>query len=324
MTKEGVTYLALTFPAILTQATHSYVMYTTFDLDIPAPFNIVTQLLGAAAMLAILGAIVTFRPTLAMLILGLSYFTITLIPQTPTPDPLILLVPIFLLLISFNYGRAARTTAGRSPRVLSRGPLHLKILSVSLNGMLPVAAAVVLIGIASLALNIAEVEVSVLPYPLSDILFLYLQTRVGFVLFATLAAGVLLWVIREFLEPAVLYYSLDRAGGRQFVEAEYDQLKRDWEKKFLKRRLGTPMVIRRPNRGFMVGGLILMLLILGVFGPTPDVMPEKSRPLVEGVLGGFSGETLVQAVSDFADDIDSRALWLENLIRYLVSIIWGG
>ncbi|MFQ6135113.1 MAG: hypothetical protein ACE5KU_04800, partial [Nitrososphaerales archaeon] len=114
MTREGVTYLALAFPALLIQATYSYIMYNTFNLGIPEPFNLLTQPLGIAAFLAVLGAIATFRPTLAMLILGLSYFTITLLPQTPTPDPLILLIPLFLLMVSFNYGRAARTAAGRN------------------------------------------------------------------------------------------------------------------------------------------------------------------------------------------------------------------
>ncbi len=324
MTREGATYLALTIPTLLIQATYSFILYNTFNLGIPPPFNLVTQPLGIAALLVVLGAIITFRPTLVMLILGLSYFTITLIPQTPTPDPLILLIPLFLLMVSFNYGRAARTAAGRKPKVSSRGPLHLKILSLSLNGLLPVAAAVVLVTIASFILNIAEAEVSILPYPLSDISFLYLQTRVGFVFFATLAAGILLWVIKEFLEPAILYYSLDKAGARQLIAEEYKDLKENFEKKFLKWRLGTPIEIRIPSRGGIVVGVILMLLLLGLYGPTPDDMLVRSGGLVKIIPGGLDGEVLVQAVSDMADYIDSNVLRLENLIRYLVSLLWGG
>ncbi|MFQ6134465.1 MAG: hypothetical protein ACE5KU_01455, partial [Nitrososphaerales archaeon] len=228
------------------------------------------------------------------------------------------------LMVSFNYGRAARTAAGRNTKVSSRGPLHLKILSISLNGLLPVAAAVVLVTIASLTLNIAKAEVSILPYPLSDISFLYLQTRIGFVFFATLAAGVLLWVIREFLEPAILYYSLDRAGAKQLIAEEYGYLKKNWEKKFLKWRLGTPIEIRRPSRGAIVVGIILTLLLLGLYGPTPSDMLGRSGELVRNIPGGFDGEILVQAVSDSADYIDSNVLRLENLIRYIVSLMWGG
>lgn len=324
MTRNGATYLSLAFPALLLQATYSIIMFNTFNLGIPQPFNILTQLIGVTTLLVVIGAIVTFRSTLAMLILGLSYFAITLLPQMPTHDPLILLIPLFLLMVSFNYGRAAKTAAGRKPRVLSRGPLYLKILSVSLNGLLPVMTAVVLVTIASSILNFARAEVSVLPYPLSDMAFLYLQTRMGFVFLSIMAAGLLLWVIREFLEPAVLYYSLDEAGAKQLISEEYNDLKKNLEKKFLKRRIGLPIKAGRPSRGAIVVGFALMLLLLGLYGPTPSDMVAKSGEVVDMIPGGLDGEALTQAVSDLAGGIESGMLRLENLIRYLISILWGG
>jgi hypothetical protein len=259
-----------------------------------------------------------------MLILGLSYFAVTLVPPIPTADPLILLMPMFLLMFSFNYGRAAKTTLGREPYVSSSGPLHLKILSILVNGLLPVAAAMVLVAIASLTLNITKSEVSILPYPLSNIVSLYLQTRFGFVFFATVAAGLLLWIIKEFLEPVILYYSLNKTGAKKMISDKYNDLKVKLEKKFLKQKIGLPINVKKPSRGVIVVGTALIILLLGFYGPAPENMLERSEELVRAIPAEFNGENLTQTFSELADTVDSNVLRLENLIRYLVSIIWGG
>jgi hypothetical protein len=331
LTKDGTTYLFLTLPAFLIQATYSIALYSATIVDassIPPPFsiipyNLIIRLIGVVALIVSLASIALFRPTLTMLTLGVSYFLITLLPQTPATEPLILLIPLFLLMISFNYGRTAQTVAGRKPIVSSTGPLHLKILSVTLSGVLPVAAAIVLVVTTSMVTGLAQSESAVLPYPLADLVRLYLHTRIGFVLLATAAAGILLWVIREFLEPAVLYYSLDGAGARQMLMEEYNYEKERLEKRFLKRKIGSPIQLKTPAQRWIITAAVLASLLLILFGPTPSMMAQRSGLASNIVPNTLNEETLLKMVSTGTHYIDSKMLQVENLIRYFISLLWG-
>ncbi|MCL4437066.1 MAG: hypothetical protein M1503_06555 [Thaumarchaeota archaeon] len=332
LTREGATYLFLTLPALMVQATYSIAIYSTAPLSvagIPPPFNLIPydliiRLIGAAALIIALVSIAMFRPTLNMLTLGASYFIITLLPHTLTTEPLILLISIFLLMISFNYGRTAQTVAGRKPIISSTGPFHLKILSVSLSWVLPVAAAVALVAATSLVAGLAQSESTVLPYPLADLVRLYLQTRIGFVLLATAAAGVLLWIIREFLEPAILYYSLDSAGARQMLIEEYNYEKQGLEKRFLRRKIGSPIQLKSPSQRWIIACAVLASLLLMLFGPTPSMMAERSGLASSIVPKGLDEEALLKIFSAATHYIDSKMLQVENLIRYFISLLWGG
>ncbi len=332
LTREGATYLFLTLPALMVQVTYSLAIYSTAPLDVSGipppftliPFDLIIRLIGVYALIVALVSTVLFRPTLTMLTLGASYFTITLLPYTPATEPLILLMPIFLLMISFSYGRTAQTVAGRKPIVSSTGPFHLKILSVSLSWVLPVAAAVALVAAASIIAGYAQSESTILPYPLNDLVRLYLQTRVGFVLLATAAAGVLLWVIREFLEPAILYYSLDGAGARQMLMEEYNDEQTRLEKRFLKRKIGSPIQLKAPSKRWIITGAVLASLLLMLFGPTPSMMVEKSGLASNLVPRGLDEAMLLKMVSAGTHYVDSKMLQVENLIRYFISLLWGG
>ena len=332
LTREGATYLFLTLPALMVQATYSLAIYSTAPLNvsgIPPPFtlipyDLIIRLIGVCALIVALVSIVLFRPTLTMLTLGASYFTITLLPYTPATEPLILLMPIFLLMISFSYGRTAQTVAGRKPIVSSTGPFHLKILSVSLSWVLPVAAAVTLVTATSIIAGYAQSESTILPYPLADLVRLYLQTRVGFVLLATAAAGVLLWIIREFLEPAILYYSLDGAGARQMLMEEYNYEQNRLEKRFLKRKIGSPIQLKAPSKRWIITGAVLASLLLMLFGPTPSMMAEKSGLASNILPRGLAEGELLKIFSAATHYIDSKMLQVENLIRYFISLLWGG
>jgi hypothetical protein len=322
-TREGATYLALTVPTLVIQAFYSVTIFGAVGLGIPPPFNIVTQLYGAVTLILSLIAIATFRPTIAMLTLGASYFLITLLPQTTSAEPLLLLVPVFLLMISFNYGRAAETAAGHHPIVSIRGPSYLKALSIFVGGLLPILAAVMLVMMASFTVDVAQAEVGGLPYPLSDLLRLYLQTRIGFVLLATAAAGILLWVIREFFEPVILYYSLEGAAAKQMVNEEFGEIKKVLEKRFLKWRIGSPLEVHRPSIRWIAAGFVLVAVLLVLFGPTPMQMAERGGRAAGLLPVGLDEKALIQMSSDAADYIDSNLLRVENLIRYLISLLWG-
>jgi len=322
--KEGAAYLALNFPALIIQSTYSIAMYNAEKLGASRPLSLAVQLVGLAALISMVVSVVTFRPTSTIFSLGISFFIVALLPRAPTPDPLVFISALILLLLSFNFGRSVRMTAGRTPEVYSRGPIHFRALSLSLNGILPIAASIGLVVLASIILETVKSGVTSLPYPLSDLILLYLDTRIGFVSFILLNAGILLWIIREFLEPAVLYYSLDQGMAGRFATERYEELKRDLERKFLKHRLGIPLKPAKPSRVTLTLGLILLILILVLYGPTPQDIQVKSEGLLERIPLGLDGKTIIQSFSKLIEFVDSKTLSLENLIRYLIRILWGG
>jgi hypothetical protein len=244
--------------------------------------------------------------------------------KIPNPDPTILLIALFSLMISFNFGRAAKTSFGQNPIVSSKGPLHLKILSNSLNGILPVSAVVIMVIISSLILNLAKTEILNLPYPLSELSFLYIQTRIGFVFSAILTAGIILWVIKEVLEPIILHYSLNRNNAKQLISEEFSELKNNLEKRFLKFQLGNIPILKKPSLALLLINISILVIILGLYGPTPDNILSRSQPLEDIIPNGFESEVLINSFSELANNADSMILRLENLIRYLSSLLWGG
>ena len=226
--KEALVYYGLVAPAILTQ--------TIFSVAIASnPAGLIPQIAqyGALAPLAVQAvplvllllsfyAVVAFRPSFLVTLLVASFFVSTSaaaqvslggIPLNLGEAVSIVVLSSFLALIGFSYARGLKLRGGRELRAGSAGPMGFRVLGLLLDFGFPAAASVALVAVVEAAVGAFSAQAAKLPEPLSTLTSLYMQTRIGLVFTTLVVAGAIIWILRQVVEPGILYFTLTRQDG---------------------------------------------------------------------------------------------------------------
>ena len=176
-------------------------------------------------------AVVSFRPSTLVTSLVVSFLIVAsattsasfLGAQLDLADLVILvIVASFLALAGFDYARGAKLLAGRKLDLTSEGPLPHQVIGFGLEVGVPLVAVVALVEVVQTVSGALSHQAAVLPQPLSTLASLYLQSRFGLVVATLFVAGATIWVLRQVIEPALLYFTLNRADARTELLGEIE------------------------------------------------------------------------------------------------------
>ena len=285
-TKGALIYYALVLPAIVAEAVFSTAVASspgglvTQAASIGGFVDVVVPVLPWAILAASLYAVASFRPSVLITLLIVSFFLassigggIALLGATLDLGATVVLViaATFLALAGFNYARGLKLLGGRLPVVESSGPLGYNVLGIALESAVPLAIALALVVLVELVVGDLCVQVARLPQPLSALASLYLQTRIGLVFTTLLVAGAAIWVLRQFIEPVILHFTLSAADAKKELLSEIDPTTRNV------RRIAR----YRPSGG-LAWGIMMVLYCAALISALAVLLPrgQFSRDLL--------------------------------------------
>jgi len=333
-TKAALIYYALVLPALVAEAVFSVAIVSTPGdlLTQAAPGGSAVaagvQLLPWALLAASVYAIFSFRPSLLVTLLIASFFVAASVAngiaflgvQLELGDTVILVVAAtFLALAGFNYARGIKLLSGRRPDVTSSGPLGYNALGLALESVFPLAAALALVVLVETVVGDLGAQAARLPAPLSALASLYLQSRIGIVFTTLFVAGAAIWVMRQFIEPVILHFTLNAADAKKELLAEIEPTTK-----------GVRKVARyRPSRG-LGWGLLTVAYCVGLVAALVIFLPrgEFSRDLLAAVDLHAPSRTLAEAF--LQDDIQNALVRInilyaqsQDYIREIIQLLWG-
>jgi hypothetical protein len=236
-TKGALIYYALVLPAIVAEAVFSTAVASspgglvTQASSIGGFVDVLVPVLPWLILAVSLYAVASFRPSLLVTLLIVSFFLasslangITILGATLDLGATVVLViaATFLALAGFNYARGLKLLGGRLPNVESSGPLGYNVLGIALESAVPLAVALALVVLVETVVGGLGGQAARLPQPLSALASLYLQTRIGLVFTTLLVAGAAVWVLRQFIEPVILHFTLSAADARKELLSEIE------------------------------------------------------------------------------------------------------
>jgi len=332
--RDAAVFYALVLPAVVAGLVFSVAIAST-------PGDLVSQTASYGAAVGVLAsllplfvlavsayAVFSFRPSLLVALLIATFFVgvsvangISLLGVQLDLGATVVLViaATFLALAGFNYARGLKLLAGGRPDITASGPLGYNAFGVALESAFPLAVALGLVVLVEAVVKGFQAQASLLPQPLSSLASLYLQTRIGIVFTTLFVAGAAIWVMREFLEPVILHFTLSPSDARKELLSEIEPTTKSVRK------------IRRyrPSRG--VGwGVLTIAYCWGIAATLAFFLPrgEFYRDLL-GVLtlkppipspAEALLDSAVQSAVVKADILFARS---QDYIRDIIQILWG-
>jgi hypothetical protein len=232
---------------------------------------------------------------------------------------ILVVLATFLALAGFNYGRGLNLLGGKILDATSSGPLGYNVLGIALESLLPLAAAMALVVLVQAIVRALEVQALRLPSPLSELASLYLQTRIGDVFTTLFVAGATIWVMRQFLEPMILHFTLNVADARKELLGE-----------ILPTRRSVRKIARyRPSAG-VSWGILAITYCMGIIIALAAIVPhgEFARDLLSIVAlrspSPMEAELIVQyAAHNFVVVINLLFARSQADIRQIITLLWG-
>jgi hypothetical protein len=333
-TKEALIYYSLVLPALVAQAVFSIAIVSTPGdlLTQAAPGGSAVaagvQLLPWALLAASVYAIFSFRPSLLATLLIASFLVAASVAngiaflgvQLDLEDTVLLVVAAtFLALAGFNYARGVKLLAGRHPDVTSSGPFGYNALGIALESAFPLAAALALVVLVETVVGDLGAQAARLPAPLSELSSLYLQSRIGIVFTTLFVAGAAIWVMRQFLEPVILHFTLNPADAKKELLAEIEPTTKSVRK----------VARYRPSRG-LAWGLLTVAYCAGLIAALAIFLPrgEFSRDLIATVDLHAPSPTLAEAllqteIQNALVRINILYAQSQDYIREIIQLLWG-
>lgn len=332
--KTAVVYLALMLPAVVLELVFSLAVASSpgdlLSLSSPLGPTIASaaQVFPLLLLLASLFAILSFRPSILVTLLVATFFVavsvvngLSILGAQPDLGELVILVilAVFLVLAGFNYARGLKLLSGRQPMVTSSGPLGYNVFSLALETAVPVAAALALVLFVQLVVGTLGVQSARLPAPLSTLTSLYLQSRIGLVFTTLLVAGAAIWVMRQFVEPLVLHFTLTRADARNELLSEIQPTTKS-----------VSRVARYRPSGGLAWGFLTIAYCLGIFAALAIFLPrgQLSHDLISIFNLHASSPTptellLQNAFQDAIVRADILFAQSQDYIREGIRLLWG-
>ena len=334
LSRQAITYYALSLPAVALQVFFSLSITANPQAITPqvassgSEIAQVVQLLPWALLAVSIFAVVEFRPSALVALLTASFFVAAtaLGESGPFGDTFALtgtvslvIAASFAALIGFNYARATKVLGGKEANIESHGPIGYQILSTSLEVVLPFIAALALAVIVSGIVATIKVQTQLLPEPLSTLSSLYLKARLGLVLVSVLVAGAMIWVMRQILEPIILYFTITYHDAVTLALDEVEDIA-----KRVRKQLDT-----RPSSGTAWLGISVIAAVSIVLLSLQSVGPERFSNEVLSILGLHSGTnppaagSLEANAENIVRRADVYALQGQDVVRTIIRILWG-
>lgn len=332
--REAMVYYALVLPAIVAELVFSIAIAST-------PGDLVTQtapygaavaaavrFLPVALLAASAYSVFSFRPSLLVTLLIASFFVAVSVAngisflgaQLNLGATVVLVVAAaFLALAGFNYARGLKLLAGRRPEVASSGPLAYNAFGVALELGFPLAVALALVVVVEAVVRDFQAQAVLLPQPLSSLASLYLQTRIGLVFTTLFVAGAAIWVMRQFVEPVILHFTLSASDARKELLAEIEPTTKTVRK----------AMRYRPSRGLGWGLLAVAYCVgiafaLALFLPREEFYRDLFAALTLKPPSPSPAETLLQtSIQNAVVKADILFAQSQDFIRDMIRLLWG-
>jgi hypothetical protein len=332
LTRDAVVYYLLVLPAFALSIAFSLAIATAGLVTSAAgPGGLLTTLGDALPFVVFVGgafSIFSFRPSLLVVALVGTFFIGVSVSNgiqllgisLNLPDTVVaVLAATFLALAGFNYSRGLELLAGRRPYVVSTGPPVYNLLGVALESAVPLGAALGLVLVVGAVVGAFGAQAADLPQPLSSLAQIYLQTRIGLVFTTLFVAGAAIWILRQFVEPVILHFTLTRSDARKELLAEIEPTLKSVRK-----------VSRyRPTRGIpwavltiAYSGAIAFAMV--AFSPGGQIARDLVSALTLKPPSPTPTETLLQ--SAFQNGIvkaDILFAQSQDYVRQLIKLLWG-
>ena len=334
--KGALTYYALSLPAIVaTVAFSSAISSNPSDLLAQAAPSgsavaAAIQLLPLALVVGSLFALFTLRPSLLVTLFIASFFVaasvangIAFLGSSSTSGTR----------SSWWWPRPSSPWPGSAtpgPQALGRAasqchlfrPAAYNALGIALDSAVPLAAALVLVVLVETVVGDLGVQAADLPPPLATLATLaglYLQSRVGLVFTTLFVAGAAIWVMRQFLEPVILHFTLNSAdaemGAARGDRADDEDGVEDLALPAVGRaRLGLP-------HGAYCAGLVAALAI---FLPQGQFSHDLLAAFNLQAPSPTPVEVLLQStIQNAIVRIDILYAQSQDYIRSMIRLLWG-
>lgn len=333
-TRTALAYYLLSFPAIALQVLFSLSVTANPQAIVPQVSSLgpsltsVVELVPWVLLAVSLLAVVRFKPSILVILLSASFLVAASATQgtgffsstlTLEETVAIVIAASFMALIGFNYSRATKILSGRKATTLSHGPLGYQLLSSGVELALPFGAAIGLVALVSFVVAGLTVQAKLLPEPVSTLSSLYLATHLGFVFVSILVAGAFIWVMRQFIEPILLYYTINRRDG---VLMALDEVKD------LTKRVGKE-ASRKPSAGRWWFGAAVALAVGVMTGAVLVVGSGAMANSFLSVLGLHPVSTLPgesswdSGAGATLRNLNALVLQGQDAVRTLIRLLWG-
>ncbi len=334
LTRSALTYYILALPALVAEVIFAFSVQSSAGTLMPQ----LASLGGAVSATVLLlpwlflflsfYAVASFRPSTLVAMLVFSFLFVATTTTSATilgarldlaGMVLLVIAASFLTLAGFNYARGAELLAGRRLKVASAGPRPYQALGLALEVGTPLVAVLALVLLVQALVGALGVQASHLPQPLSTLASLYLQSRFGIVFATLFVAGATIWVIRQVLEPALLYYTLTPADAKKELLSEIQPTTRSVLK----------VARYRPSRGLAWGALAVVYCLalvgaLAYFLPQGQVARDLLAALRLQPPSPSSAETLFQdSVNGGLVRLDIAYAQSQDYLRAIIRLLWG-
>lgn len=331
-TRGALIYYALILPALVGVGIFSTAAASTSGALVASSMGDIVAaavtVLPFALLIVSIYAVITFRPSLLVTFLVISFFIaasvtngISLLGAQLDLGAMVVLVVVatFLALAGFNYSRGLKLLDGRRANVASSGPLGFNALGVAVDSFVPPAMALILVIVVEAVVGNLGTQATQLPAPLSTLASLYLQTRIGLVFTTLLVAGAVIWILRQFVEPVILHFTLTAADAKKELLSEIEPTTKSVRK-----------IIRyRPSKG-LSWGVLMTAYSLAIIAALAYYLPSSqfSRDLLTALnLESPSPspvELLVQnGMQNALVRINISFAQLQDYIREGITLLWG-
>jgi hypothetical protein len=333
-TRQALIYYLLSIPAIVLELVFSLAIASNPQEVLPqvaaygSTLSLFVQIVPWAVLLLSAYAIVSFRPSTLIVLLTVSFFisaTVTTgmnffgytiaLPQAVS----LVIISTFTALVGFSYSRGAKILKGRELRTESGGPVGYQVLSIGVEVVLPLLAALGLVLFVGAVVAAIKAQAALLPQPLSTLSSLYLQSQAGLVFTTILIAGATIWVLRQMVEPIIVYYTINAGDGVKILLSDIDDItKKVWQ--------GSKVSFRGSA----------LWLFLGVFSIAAALVYLEgslgTQAIYNGLLAILGQQkpattpfelAFQQSVKDTMIRTDELVLRAEDFIRTIIQLLWG-
>lgn len=256
-----VGYVLLSLPAILLEVAFSVSIATSPGVSgIAGRLGPIGQVVGLALTLvpwlfvfASAAAVLFFRSSLVLTLLVGSYFVLSVVvgpgaaagPLTLTPEvsAAAVVVATFLALMAFTFARAAKLRGSTPPVIRTKGSALFRTIGLSLDFAVPAALAVVLVVMTIEMFNAVKDALTSLPPPLSGVFSSAISGPITAAGITLLVAGILLWLVKELIEPWVMYYSITREDAVKLLMKDLDRISKKAERVHRRNFRGTAFTV---------------------------------------------------------------------------------
>lgn len=316
-------YVILSLPAILLEVAFSVSIASSPGISgiaqrlggIGSVVGIVLSLVPWLFVVASAVAVLYFRSSLVLTLLVGSYFVLSVVegsaaaagPLSLTPEvsAAAVVIATFLALMAFSFARAAKLRGSTPPIIRTKGSALFRAIGLSLDFAVPAVIAVILVVVTIEMFSPVKDALTSLPPPLSGVFSSSISGPIAAVGITLLVAGIILWLVRELIEPWVMYYSITRQDAVKLLEEDLSRLSKKAE-----------TVHRRNIRGTFLTAVVILAIagVLYLYFGTGAVLRD---------LPSLYGAHQPGTYTPFVQQTNAYYRQVQGDINAIARLLWG-